>query len=170
MSKEGEGRINKALAATILCKFHLSLFLSFTHTLTLTRTHTHTHTRTHFHILPYWRSFTLSLSKRGEISPSPKADVSLKPPPGPSFPSFFVRCEHGTECIRDFDWTVEKMARWLLSCNYWPLLLRATIFDATQPLPEITIAKFRVSKSLIHTVEKEDSTTRNPKEGGTYMK
>ena len=32
-----------------------------------------------------------------------------------------------TECIRDLDWTLVKVARWLFLCQFWSLLTSATI-------------------------------------------
>ena len=33
-----------------------------------------------------------------------------------------------TECVRNFDWVLVKVGRWLVLSHFWPLLMRATIF------------------------------------------
>ena len=42
-----------------------------------------------------------------------------------------------TECIWELDWTLANVAKWLLSCHFWPLLMWATFYSEDHLLPEI---------------------------------
>ena len=48
--------------------------------------------------------------------------------------------DDGTECNRDLDWNLVKVARTVFSCHFWLLLMCATLFCAAQSLPDIGLS------------------------------
>ena len=41
------------------------------------------------------------------------------------------------ECIRDFDWTLAKVVRWLFLSHFWPLLIWATFKLSLSKYPDV---------------------------------
>ena len=55
-------------------------------------------------------------------------------------PALVFMFSQSAECIRDFHWTLVKVARLLLLCHFWPLLMGATIFRAARSLLKIDLS------------------------------